>query len=56
MAKNLFWVIFGLFVTLAGAIQSFKKGVPWGVLFLILWLGFFVYGLRHYRKAKLPNV
>lgn len=51
MVKNLLWVVFGLLVTLAGVIQSFKKGIPWGILFLVFWLGFFIYGVRHYRKA-----
>jgi bacteriorhodopsin len=51
MIKNLLWVVFGLVVALVGVIQSFKRGIPWGILFLVLWLGFFIYAIRHYRNV-----
>ena len=51
MVKNVIWTIFGLLVTFAGVIHSFKKGILWGTLFLVVWFGIFIYAIRHYRKV-----
>jgi hypothetical protein len=49
MVKNILLLIFGLGVTIAGAIQAFRKGIFWTVFFWIFWLLLFVYSWRHHR-------
>jgi len=49
VAKQVVFLIAFLLFSVAGAVQAFRRGVAWGMLFLVIWAAVFHFARRRYR-------